>query len=339
MGLFGSLFGGSAAKKQSALGLRLATLDEKYAQHAGLKAQIESLVETGRLGEFEALWNAAWASKEFTAFGERLYDLELRWVVALDEETIENPAGFLNAFSAQFAQTPTAFWGGMYALALQAIADDIRGGNWAHQVTDSAWLASGNIHGRVAEILGATAGTAAGSFPWARAAYAHALEHADADAFAAQWEQLYALDAANLSALSDHAIHLLPRWRGVGPADAENFARQATNTVTDVFGSGAYAGIVGGFANIGELDIDDTAVDATLLRQSYQDLLARFPGSVVLLNAFANGMSWANDEAAVWAAYESFGLRAIDPFTWGGDDEDEGMEYAVDAISYARDNH
>lgn len=324
------------------MGLRLITQEERYGAFLPLKTDVESLAVTGRLHELEGHYAAAWQSRQLLPSGRRLYSSLVSWAVALDESIIRNPTPYLDAFSTQYEATPTPFWAGVYAAALTEIADEIRGDDWAHKVSDKRWALHGDLTRHAAMILD-EAGSADGADPfgnhaWLEAAYEVSLGGAPDEQFHGLWERLYALDPANIAVLSSRGIHLLPRWCGQGPHDAEAFARAAIEPARAVLGTGAYAAVYLAYPNIGELDAEDTAVDPVVLKQSFIDLLAHFPGSLELLNEFANSMSWVGDEATVWSIHQQ-GLRAIEPFSWGGDDEDEGMEYAVNAFDYARDNH
>lgn len=286
------------------------------------------------------MYDAAWTSREKLADGRPLYTALLRWALTVDERSTTVLTHYLSAFEAEYKKTPTPFWGALYASALQDVGATLRGTKWAREVKRTQWLGYHEMNARAHQVLldSEHSGDAATNFVWMEAAHHSALDgRLDRDP-AQTWAALYALDPTNLAIIGGRGVQLLPRWHGTSAADAEEFARRAMVATRDEYGTGAYAAVFTEFPNIGHNAPDDVGIDRALLRQSYEDLLARFPTSLRIINDYANAMSWIDDEPAVWHVYANLGLRAIIPSCWGGRSERVGMTYAVDAIEYARRN-
>ena len=149
------------------------------------------------------------------------------------------------------------------------------------------------------------------------------------------FNQVIQLDPTNLQLLREHGQDMLPRWYGKDEHSLERFALWAMEATQQTYGRGAYAYIYGLIAILG-VDVDETVVNVELLDAGYSDLRQRFP-CLNLENEHANAMSWADAESRVLSLFNE-GLRIIDYRAWGGDDEAEGMEYALNAYTYARDN-
>lgn len=331
----------AAARQQKQLGLYRASLKEEYGAHADVYRKVRSLIPSGRLRDVEAMYEGAWASRERMLDGRPLYTAILRWILVTDGNSRSPLKKFLPAFDAEYQKTPTPFWGALYASALQDVGADLRGTKWAHEVTRTQWRGLHEMNALALDVLEATAAhpDAPLHFAWMEAAHHSTLSgHMDRDP-QQTWAALYALDPTNLAIVGGRGVQLLPRWHGRSTTDAERFARQAMEATRDEYGTGAYAAVLTDFANISHHTAADSHIDRDLLRQAYEDLLARFPGSVRILNEYANTMSWLDDEPAVWHVYEGHGLRAIVPERWGGDSDATGMSYAVNALDFARRNH
>ncbi|WP_313320706.1 hypothetical protein [Stenotrophomonas sp.] len=335
MGLFGFLRkDGKSAGNQPRL--RVITADEAYGAYASHYSRAQNLLKAGDIAGFEQMFQQAWQSKECTPSGDRVYQTLLGWT-ELDLDGPETSDRELEIYANAYAANPSAFSAGLFASRIYDLAHEVRGAEWADKVSAQQWGTFTSLHGMARALLERHRQQAQGCFVWHWANYVTGLETFAGDArFHEAFEALWSLDRANTTVIANHANSLLPRWYGASEQDAEGFARHAIEATRAELGRGAYAAAYGGFANVGELDVDDTACDAELLKQAYQDLYARFDG-LSLLNRFANAMSWCNDEEEVLRIFQT-PLEAIDYLAWGGDDEEEGLEYAQNAYEYARDN-
>lgn len=336
MGLFDFLRGGGTSSHKGGPKLRLITADEAYGPYAPYYSKVQNLLKAGDVAAFREIFDEAWQSKAFTPAGDRFYQVLLGWT-ELDLEGDATSDQELQIYADAYHNAPSSFTAGLFASRIYDLAHEVRGSDWAHKVMAQQWQTSGELHVLAREILERHRGQARGCFVWHWADYTTGLQvYAGGARFHEAFEALWSLDRANTTVIRNHANSLLPRWYGECEQDAERFARQAMTLTRDVLGRGAYAAAYGEFANVGELDIEDTACDPVLLKQAYMDLRERFNG-VSLLNRFANAMSWCNDEEQVLRLFQT-PLEAIDYLAWGGDDEEEGLEYARNAYEYARDN-
>lgn len=336
MGIFDFLRKGAAAAGQPAL--RPITAEEAYGELASHYSITQNLLSAGNFAGFQTLFEQAWQSKQRMPSGERLYQILLGWA-ELDLDGPETSDRELEIYAAGYAAAPSCFTAGLFACRLYDLAFEVRGEQWAATVSAQQWGTFASLHEMARDLLQRhrSEALAKGCFVWHWADYVTGLELFAGDArFHASFEALWALDRSNLLLIQNHATRLLPRWYGRCEADAEKFAQHAVALTRDELGTGAYAAAYGEFANTGELDVNDTACDPAQLKQGYRDLYARFTG-LCLLNRFANAMSWCNDEAEVLRLFQ-LPLEAIDHLAWGGDDEEEGLEYARNAYEYARDN-
>lgn len=331
---------GATARHRRQLGLRLATEEETYGPYGPLRREVRSLAASGRLRDVEAMWDAAWHSQERLPDGHLLYGSILRWVSNPDKKDAARPEPFLSAFEAEYLSTPTPFWGAVYANALDDIAGLRRGKRWGHEVTRAQWQGYDEMKAHAAHVLSESADNGATTnFAWCEMAHLLTLSgHLDGDA-EDTWVNLLSCAPTDLNLLGARGVQLLPRWYGSSSRDAERFARQAMEATRDQYGTGAYSAVMVSFANIGSLDPEDVHIDEELLRKSYEDLLVRFPGSVEILNNYANTMWWLGNDVAVWHIYSTHGLRAIIPSAWGGHTDRIGMAWAVDSFQTARTHH
>lgn len=350
--LFGNLFGRkdrSNDKVREAEGFRIASFQETWGELAPLVEQgTDAPKSADALLAYMDNVEAAITRGARLPWGTPVAASSHYWV---DDGSalLTNRAGaeaYVAPFIEAYSRRPAPYTAVMLAEACFNVSDAVRGEDWVDTVSEDDLDLAFDWNRRGYEALIAEAETVKIGengqinplyYPWYAQHYIAATRLTDSlEDLTNAFNQVFALDPTNLQLLREHGEQLLPRWRGEDESTLEEFARWAMDATKDTYGRGAYAYIYGTLANIGELDADDTAVDIEMLDAGYRDLQARFPSNR-LRNEHANAHSWADAESHVLAVFND-GLRAIDPLAWGGDDEDEGMEYALNAYTYARDN-
>lgn len=348
--LFGNLFGRkdrSNDKIREAEGFRIATRQEIWGEVAGLREQADKARTPEAILAYADAAKAAIARNATLPWGTKVAAASHYWINDCGELSGTAAANaYVAPFEEAYRQRPEPYTAVLLAEACFNVSDSVRGGDWIDNTDEAALDLAHEWNVRGYEALSAQAdavkvgqgGTADPQhYPWYAQYYISAtrLTRSLEDLVAA-FNQVFALDPTNLQLLREHGQELLPRWRGEDESTLEEFARWAMEATKQTYGRGAYAYIYGNLANIGELDSEDTAVNVELLDAGYRDLLERHP-CIRLQNEQANVLSWADAESRVLAVFNN-GLRAIDYSAWGGDDEAEGMEYALNAYSFARDN-
>jgi hypothetical protein len=149
-----------------------------------------------------------------------------------------------------------------------------------------------------------------------------------------RFEAAWADDRRDLAPLFAHANHLLPRWYGNDAQDVEVLARRSADATEAFFGLGAYALVYGSLTDLGDYDLEDTNIDPALLRDSFDDLIARFP-SQSNINRRLKMLVWMDEDMYFEEALQiaKRDLKAIVPEVWDGDTRAEKLEDAEDALS------
>lgn len=338
MGLFG--FGKysdrSIAKAATELGLRPATLEEKYGQWVALKRDVETMPEQGRLAEFEPVFRELWESKALLPLGDPVYAALLPWVtvdVPGAGDGLDGVAAALAPFEELYRSNPTAFTAGLYAEALDDAAFAARGGAYADDTDGEQWRGMAHYRGLADEVLRSV--DPGDDFVWWAARHAATLSDRTPEPERTEiTEKLVLLDPQNIHTYQRMALHALPRWQGEDESSVDKVARRAMMATEPLLGAGGYGLVHWYLTGTGDYEVTDTVIDARLAAHAFRDLHERFP-TVPVLNAAARTMSWACNEAKVLELFGS-GLQAIVPAYWDADDDEEGIDLAARAYLWAK---
>lgn len=326
------------AKVITQRGMRLATDQETFGEYAELRDYISMLAATGKLEEFDAIYNQAWESKARIPDGRPVYSMLISWVSGIHVPSqLEAMQEYLNPFADRYRTTPSPITAALYAQALQHLAGLERGAAWAHQTSPSQWAGFVAAISSAQAVLDETREAAQESYIWHEVAYQLSLfTDGGRAALDEAMERAWRLDRNNLSLIALHMQYLLPRWAGENEQDADQFARRAAELTAEEFGAGAYAVGYLNLANYPQVDAEDTAADPSLVYRGFIDLMERF-GCVRTHNDFARTMSWLDQEQTVKEIFDG-GLNIIDHGSWQGDSPEESMELAVRAYMYANEH-
>lgn len=320
------------------IGLRAASEEDLYGAHYPLFAQVSALPDGGTVAEFEALYQAAWESKESFPNGDRVYGRLQGWLVPVGEDVDDGDLSFVDPYARWFRDDPSPVSAALYATALHGAAFEMRGGAFSHETSARQWRGYEFYTGQATQILLSHEEEGSDHPLWKAARYN--LTKSDGTMRSERrrlFEELWEMDVYNLSLIRDQMRMLLPRWFGRDPGEADRFARRALAVTEDRFGAGAYALAYWEYTSVGSLTVDDTHMDTALARQGFRDLLQLCGHDLQTINRFARTMSWANDEATVLEVFNS-GLRLIDPSAWDGDTDEEAVDLALRAYMWAKNN-
>lgn|GEM_PF-1613506 len=329
-------------------GFRIATQKELWGSCAPLVAAAASAPKSAdTLLAYADQVKEAIARGATVPWGTRVAAVSHYWLGDCGELIGTSAArAYVAPFEEAYRRRPEPYTAVMLAEACFNVADSVRGENWSDATGEASMDLAHSWNVRGCEALMAQSDAVRVEegkdcdpqhYPWYAQYYISATRLTRTlDDLNAAFQQVFVLDKTNLQLLREHGQELLPRWRGEDASTLDEFARWAVDQTKDIYARGAYAYIYGNLANIGEMDVGDTLINVDLLNAGYLDLIDRFP-CVRLQNEHANAMSWADAEHQVLAAFNK-GLRVIDYRAWGGDDEREGLQYALNAYTFARDN-
>ncbi|WP_292038774.1 MULTISPECIES: hypothetical protein [unclassified Brevundimonas] len=347
--LFGNLFrrkDHSHGKLREAEGFRIATPEEVWGNIAPLRKQASQATTPDAILAYADSVRAAIAGEDTTPWGVKVAAASHYWIA--DCENLKGPAeaeAHVAPFEAAYRLRPEPYTAVLLAQACYDVADEFRGTDWTVNTDDASLDLSQQWNMRGYKALSAqdeavkideTGRFDPLNYPW-YAQYYNSVSRLTCthDDVVEGFNQVIQLDPTNLQLLREHGQDMLPRWYGKDEHSLERFALWAMEATQQTYGRGAYAYIYGLIAILG-VDVDETVVNVELLDAGYSDLRQRFP-CLNLENEHANALSWADAESRVLSLFNE-GLRVIDYRAWGGDDEAEGMEYALNAYTYARDN-
>ena len=348
MSLFDSLFrrNRSHDKLRKAEGFRIATPEEIWGPIAPLREQAARATTAHGVLAYADSVREAIARNDTLPWGVKVAAASHYWIRDCEGLTSEADAqAYIAPFEEAYRLRPEPYTAVLLSEACYNVADDIRGTDWTVNTDAAALDLSQQWNGRGYEALAAqnnaviipdSSHVDPQNFPW-YAQYYNSVSRLSCspDDVVTGFNQVFSLDPTNLQILREHGQDMLPRWYGEDEHSLENFARWAMETTRPTYGRGAYAYIYGLIAILG-VDVSETAVDIDLLDNGYRDLRERFP-CLNLENEHANAMSWADAETRVLEIFND-GLRVIGRNAWGGDTDEESMEYALNAYSFARDN-
>ncbi|MYM25663.1 DUF4034 domain-containing protein [Duganella sp. FT135W] len=113
---------------------------------------------------------------------------------------------------------------------------------------------------------------------------------------------------------------LLPKWGGDNKR-LDRFIRKATEQTKAQFGSGMYSRLYSAAADddYGHALFEDSHVDWPTMKQSYEDMLSRYP-STGRRNRYAHMACLAKDKATLLAQFDLLG-KQLKPDAWGPNGE------------------
>lgn len=340
MGLFGIGKYSQRAIDRDAreLGLRPATMEEKYGDLADLKVEVDFMAERGRLAEFEPVFRELWASKALVPDGSRAYS----FLAANLDRNVRDADGDLDAveqalagFEELYRRSPTAFTAGLYADALGTAAFEARGRAWASDTSESQWNGMRHYSALAEEVLRSV--EPGDEFVWWSSRFSAMLvDGTSPQTRKSVAQKLISLDPENIHTYQRMAHHALPRWHGTDAHSIDRVARRAMEGTRALFGAGGYGLTYWFLTDTGGFDVTDTVMDVDLAAQGFRELYERRP-SVPALNIFARTMSWGCNESAVLEAFGA-GLEAVVPMCWDAEEDDEAIDLAARAHIWARHN-
>lgn len=340
MGLFGLGKYSQRAIERTArdLGLRPATMEEKYGEFVELKRHVEYMAEQGRLHEFEPLFRTYWEGRQVLPIGSPVYSVLVDWATCDAPSKGDDPstfAGVLAPFEAEFRRNPTPLTAGLYADVLHSTAFALRGGAYASETSPEQWQGMQHYVGRALDVM---ASVDPGDDPvwWT---VRHSMLLGDGSTPLQRHEiaeKALSLDPGNVRVLQRMAHHAMPRWYGSDATSIDRVARRAMTETAPLHGRGGYALVYWFLTGTGGYDLSDTLIERDLMVASCRDLLERFP-NVMMRNLVARILSWSAIEDEVKAVFDA-GLQGVVPMCWDEEDDDEGIEIAARAYLWARHN-
>lgn len=293
---------------------------------------------------------AAWQRRDFVAYheafeaarqtggiaenGKPLYSLVKEWFldeflsIPDDDQSGLRHEALLDPFEAFYRQHPSPFSAATYADALRMTAFAWRGTEYADGVRPDQWQNHEAFLSKADDVLDSCPGP--DDFAWRISDYRRAANDGSIEEFQKRFEMAWAQDRYNIDLCRSHARMIMPRWLGDDEHDLEVFARRAADLTKDRFGLGFYALIQQANTEVGDHELADTLCDPDLVKQGFEDLLARFPAPS-LVNYYADMLEWMEDEEALADLLQSR-FRTIVPQIWYGDTREEKIAYAFDTL-------
>ncbi len=297
---------------------------------------------------------AAWHRRDFTAYqqafesarrnggiaenGKPHYSLVKEWfldefLTLADDEAGPRHEELLQPFEAFYRQHPSPFSASVYADALRVTAFAWRGTAYADRVREDQWEKYETCLEKADSALDRYPN--ADDFAWRISDYRRTANAGSFESFQDRFEAAWAMDRYNIDLCRSHARMIMPRWLGRDESDLETFARRAAELTKDRFGLGFYALIYQSNTEVGSHELADTLCDPDLVKQGFEDLLARFPAPS-LVNCYADMLEWMEDTEALADLLQSR-FRVIVPQIWYGDTRGDKIAYAFDTLLDAAD--
>ncbi|WP_439616295.1 hypothetical protein [Shinella sp.] len=291
-------------------------------------------------GDFEAYqraFEAARAGGVITESGRPHYSLVKDWFfepfLELPDEEAPAHEEMLKPFRAFFQRSPSPFSAATYADALRVTAFARRGTAYGRFVRPEQWKSYEELLKEADDVLNSHPDPE--NFSWRMSDYRRAANEGSFDIFKARFERAWLLDRYNVDLCRAHARMIMPRWLGRDAQDLEDFARRAVELTRERFGLGFYALIQQANTDVGDHELADTLCDPALVKQGFEDLLARFPAPSVM-NLYADMLEWMGDTEALADLLETR-FRVMVPQIWYGDTRGEKISYVFDTLLEAAD--
>ncbi|MFK0206332.1 hypothetical protein [Agrobacterium sp. NPDC090283] len=334
---------------------RAASADQNLSPHERLVRDydlhlVELHDEIPRLIPQRDAMRAAWRRRDFLAYhqafeaarqadgiaenGKPHYSLVKEWfldeflTIPDDDDAGLRHETLLEAFEGFFRQHPSPFSAATYADALRMTAFTWRGTEYGHDVRQEQWQKYEAFLLKADEVLDSCPGP--DDFAWRISDYRRAANDGSIEEFQERFEAAWAQDRYNIDLCRSHARMIMPRWLGRDEHDLEVFARSAAELTKDRFGLGFYALIQQANTEVGDHELAGTLCDPALVKQGFEDLLARFPAPS-LVNYYADMLEWMEDKEALADLLQSR-FRTIVPQIWYGDTREEKIAYAFDTL-------
>ncbi|MDX3975709.1 hypothetical protein [Shinella sp.] len=286
-------------------------------------------------GDFEAYqraFEAARAGGMIAQSGRPHYSLVKDWFfepfLELPDEEAPAHEEMLKPFRAFFQRSPSPFSAATYADALRVTAFARRGTAYGRFVRPEQWKSYEELLKEADEVLDSHPDPE--NFSWRMSDYRRAANEGSFETFKARFERAWLLDRYNVDLCRAHARMIMPRWLGRDAQDLEDFARRAVELTRERFGYGFYALIQQANTDVGDHELADTLCDPALVKQGFEDLLARFPAPSVM-NLYADMLEWMGDTEALADLLETR-FRVMVPQIWYGETRGEKISYIFDTL-------
>ena len=308
------------------------SLVELHDEIPALIPQRDAMRAAWRNGDFETYqraFEAARAGGVIAENGRPLYSLVQGWFLEPflelpdDEEAVQAHEDGLAPFRAFFQRSPSPFSAATYADALRVTAFVRRGTGWGRDVRADQWQGYEALLKEADAVLDGHADP--NDFSWRMSDYRRSANEGNFETFKARFERAWLLDRYNIDLCRSHARMIMPRWLGRDEHDLEDFARRAAKLTEDRFGLGFYALIQQANTEVGNHELADTLCDPDLVKQGFEDLLARFPAPSVM-NLYADALEWMGDTEALADLLETR-FRVMVPQIWYGETRSDRISY------------
>lgn len=283
---------------------------------------------------YRSAFEAARAEGDLTENGKPRYLLVKDWFLeefmAIPDSDDAGPRHevLLNSFADYFRRDPSPFSAATYADALRVTAYAWRGTACAADVNMDQADQSRRFLRQADAVLDSQPDPQ--DFSWRASDFRRSAETGSFSEYQRRFEAAWALDRYNIDLCRSFARMIMPRWLGRDEHDLEVFARRAAELTKDRFGYGFYALIQAANTEVGEHEIEDTLCDPVLVKQGFEDLLARFPAPSNF-NLYADMLEWMKDNEALADLLETR-FRTIVPEIWYGDTIDDKFVYAFETL-------
>lgn len=283
---------------------------------------------------YRAAFEAARAEGDLAENGKPRYLLVKDWFLeefmAIPDSDDAGPRheALLDGFASYFREDPSPFSAATYADALRVTAYAWRGTACAADVNMDQADQFRRFLQQADAVLDSQPDPQ--DFSWRASDFRRGAETGSFSEYQRRFEAVWALDRYNIDLCRSFARMIMPRWLGRDEHDLEVFARRAAELTKDRFGYGFYALIQAANTEVGEHEIEDTLCDPALVKQGFEDLLARFPAPSNF-NLYADMLEWMKDTQALADLLETR-FRTIVPEIWYGDTIDDKFAYAFETL-------
>lgn len=334
MGVVASLFElietPSSKKFKNRYGMHIATPQDLYGRHVGTREEVHRILKRENYSALEDMWNGYWASQERMDSGSFVFSAMTGWVTEFYADNGGN-VGRVNALLKAYETHPTVFFSALLGEAFFDLGSEERGDEWAKDVAPNQWNGFHSGLEVAADVLMRHAEEGQDNYLWNFSFYLVAFYGgASREVSNAAYERLFELAPSCYSVLATRGIGLLPRWSGTSPGDVDEFARTAMVHTRNELGRGAYAMVHSQFTNMYALEAHDTAVDPALLEAACMDLIERFPGQYLKMQA-ASLMIWVGSDNGLAKVFNS-GLNSVDKEAFNLGFDKQAMNRLVRAL-------
>jgi len=286
---------------------------------------------------YRAAFEAALAEGDLAENGKPRHALVKDWfleefmAIPYSDDAGPRHEALLEGFATYFHREPSPFSAATYADALRITAYAWRGTACAADVNMDQADQFRRFLRQADEVLDSQPGP--DDFAWCASHFRRGAETGSLTEYQRRFEAAWAQDRYNIDLCRNYARMIMPRWLGRDAHDLEVFARRAAELTKDRFGYGFYALVQQTNTDVGDHEFDDTLCDPALVKQGFEDLVARFP-MPSNFNLYADMLEWMNDTEALADLLETR-FRTIVPEIWYGDTLDDKFVYAFETLAEA----